>query len=402
MAYVALLKRLGGQTNQEVFRLSWLTPLGLIPSVSRLVYLYNCCMKLFNCTHCDQVVYFENDSCERCHHDLGFEATQQQMLALEPHGEQRFTALGPGQGATYKYCANHAQQACNWLLPADAIEELCQACALNRTIPKLSEPEHITRWQNLEKAKHRLVFSLLELRLPIVSKTENEETGLAFDFLSDEHRPEGEKVLTGHDEGLITINIKEADDVEREMARKNMDEVYRTLLGHFRHEVGHYYWDRLIDNTPHLEEYRRLFGDEREDYGEALATHYAQGAPADWNQHFISTYATSHPWEDWAETWAHYLHIIDTLQTASAFGIHLRPQDNKEADTLSAAITQDPYEIDDFNIIIEQWLPLSLALNSLNRSMGLPDVYPFVIPPAVVEKLAFIHTVCRQAGQHRS
>ena len=275
------------------------------------------------------------------------------------------------------------------------------ACALNRTIPKLNEPEHITRWQSLELAKHRLVYSLLQLGLPVVSKTENEETGLAFDFLADEQKPEGEKVLTGHDNGLITINIKEADDVEREMARKNMHEVYRTLLGHFRHEVGHYYWDRLIDNSPHLDEYRRLFGDERDDYAQALQRHYDQGPPADWSQHFISSYATTHSWEDWAETWAHYLHIIDTLQTASAYGLRVKPKVSEEADNLTIAVTQDPYHIEDFALIMEQWVPLSLALNSLNRSMGLKDIYPFVIPPAVVEKLTFIHKVCRQAAQQR-
>ncbi|MGY2134921.1 zinc-binding metallopeptidase family protein [Hymenobacter sp. HD11105] len=362
-------------------------------------------MKLFNCTHCQQVVYFENVLCERCNHALGFEVQQQQVIALQQRGEQYFMAHDQAEGSAhntaYKYCANHAHQACNWLLPAHAAEQLCRACGLNRTIPKLSEPEHITRWQNLEKAKHRLVFSLLQLGLPLVSKTENEETGLAFDFLADEQKPEGEKVLTGHDNGLITINIKEADDVEREMARKNMHEVYRTLLGHFRHEVGHYYWDRIIDNSPHLDECRRLFGDERADYADALARHYQEGAPVDWHEHFISAYASTHPWEDWAETWAHYLHIVDTLQTASAYGIRVKPWVSEEADNLSTTVSGDPYRFEDFNDIMEQWLPLSLALNSLNQSMGLPDAYPFVIPPVVVEKLAFIHTVCRQAGQHR-
>jgi hypothetical protein len=357
-------------------------------------------MKLFNCTHCDQIVYFENDRCERCHYALGFDATRQQMVALQQHEEHRFTSAAPGlaEGTAYKYCANHVQQACNWLLPAEANEDFCQACVLNRTIPKLTEPEHVSRWQSLERAKHRLVFSLHQLGLPVVSKTENEETGLAFDFLADEQKPEGEKVLTGHDNGLITINIKEADDVEREMARKNMHEVYRTLLGHFRHEVGHYYWDRLIDNSPYLEECRRLFGDERADYAQALQRHYEQGAPADWHQHFISAYATTHPWEDWAETWAHYLHILDTLQTATAFGLRVRPQVSEKTDNLSTSFTDDPYQMEDFSAIMAQWLPLSLALNSLNRSMGLHDVYPFVIPPAVVEKLTFIHTVCRQVA----
>ncbi|MDB5233191.1 MAG: hypothetical protein JWR44_184, partial [Hymenobacter sp.] len=171
--------------------------------------------------------------------------------------------------------------------------------------------------------------------------------------------------------------------------------VYRTVLGHFRHEVGHYYWDRLIDNTPNLEPFRQLFGDDRTDYEQALKQHYDQGPPADWREHFISAYATTHPWEDWAETWAHYLHIIDTVQTASSFGVRVRPQVSEPEDRLTAQITEDPYESENFDAIMKQWLPLSLALNSLNRSMGLRDVYPFVIPPAVAKKLAFIHQVCR-------
>jgi hypothetical protein len=91
------------------------------------------------------------------------------------------------------------------------------------------------------------------------------------------------------------------------------------LLGHFRHEVGHYFWDRLVATDPHqLEEFRVLFGDDRQDYGEALKRHYDEGAPANWQDTYISMYATMHPWEDFAETWAHYLHIVDTLETAGA------------------------------------------------------------------------------------
>ncbi|UYZ59672.1 zinc-binding metallopeptidase family protein [Hymenobacter latericus] len=355
-------------------------------------------MKLFKCTHCGQVVYFENDKCEQCHNPLGFVLEQQQVVALYPQPHQQFKQCGQPEGTNYKYCANHAHDVCNWLLPAASPDALCKACSLNQTIPKLDEPEHLERWRTLERAKHRLVYSLLQLQLPVVSKTDNADTGLAFDFLSDAQKPKGEKVMTGHDNGLITINIAEADDVEREMARRNMDEVYRTVLGHFRHEVGHYYFDRLIDNTPNLEPFRKLFGDERADYGASLKTHYDQGPPANWQQEFISAYATTHPWEDWAETWAHYLHIIDTLQTASAFGLRVRPQVAEADDNLTAEITHDPYTEASFDRIMEQWLPLTLALNSLNRSMGLPDSYPFVIPPKVVEKLTFIHGVCRSAA----
>ena len=350
-------------------------------------------MKLFTCTHCGQVLYFENSRCEKCAYPLGFEATQRQLLPLLAQADGRsFRLYGAAEAAdTYAYCANYAHDVCNWLVPSNSPTPFCPACALNRTIPDLSHPGYLTRWRNLEVAKHRLVYSLLCLHLPVVSKTVYPEEGLQFDFKADEGTGDNQRVLTGHDNGLITINIAEADDIEREQARQSMNEVYRTLLGHFRHEVGHYYWDRLIDNSPALEECRQLFGDERADYGEALKKHYAQGPPRDWLQHFISSYASSHPWEDWAETWAHYLHILDTLQTAHAFGLRLDPLD-APYQGLRAAM-QDPYQLADFGQIMAMWLPLTFALNSLNRSMGLPDPYPFIISPAVADKLAFIHRV---------
>jgi hypothetical protein len=348
-------------------------------------------VKLFTCTHCGQVLYFENSRCEKCRFPLGFEATRRQLLPLQAEaGGATFRLYGEPAGLTYTYCANHEHGVCNWLVPAASPTPFCVACALNRTIPDLSQPGYLGRWRSLEVAKHRLVYSLLCLHLPVVSKAVYPEQGLQFDFKADESP--GQRVLTGHDNGLITINIAEADAIEREQARQSMNEVYRTLLGHFRHEVGHYYWDRLIAGAPPLQEYRQLFGDERADYAEALQKHYAGGPPSDWPQHFISAYASSHPWEDWAETWAHYLHILDTLQTAYAFGLRLDPLDATPEQGLRAAI-QDPYQQADFSAIMAMWLPLTFALNSLNRSMGQPDPYPFIISPAVVAKLTFIHKV---------
>ncbi|MDF7813149.1 putative zinc-binding peptidase [Hymenobacter sp. YC55] len=358
-------------------------------------------MQLFKCTHCGQLLYFENDKCEKCQYPLGFESQQLRLLPLVPEPDgSTFRLYGATEptAPTYTYCHNHTEQACNWLVPAGNATPFCTACALNHTIPNLEQPEHRARWQRLEVAKHRLVYSLLRMGLPVVSKAVDPERGLWFDFLADPNKEGGERVMTGHDEGLITINIAEADDIEREMARKAMAEMYRTLLGHFRHEVGHYYWDRLIDNTLHLTEFRALFGDEQEDYGEALKRHYAQGPPTDWAQHFISSYASSHPWEDWAETWAHYLHIVDTLQTAHAFGLSVNPVVAETHQHLQATIEEEPYEQDDFQRIMDQWLPLTFAMNSLNRSMGQPDSYPFIIRPAVVEKMSFIHRVCQEAG----
>ena len=203
-------------------------------------------------------------------------------------------------------------------------------------------------------------------------------------------------LITGHHNGLITINIAEADDVERETARRLMKEVYRTVLGHFRHEIAHYYWDRLIAGTNKIEPFRQLFGDERTDYAEALKKHYEQGVPADWNQNYISTYASTHPWEDWAETWAHYMHIVDTLETAYSFGLSIDPKGERTAASLNAEIKTDPYRVNEFESIIRLWLPLTFAMNSLNRSMGLNDLYPFVIAPTVMNKMKFIHNLISQ------
>ncbi|MEI6946303.1 putative zinc-binding peptidase [Paraflavisolibacter sp. H34] len=353
-------------------------------------------MKLFRCSHCGQFIYFENNRCVQCGYALGFETELLELLPLVPEGEGAYVLFGAGGGVRYRYCANEVYGVCNWLVPADSGEQFCRACTLNRTIPNLSDPEYRVRWRSIETAKHRLVYSLLRLGLPLVSKGEDAAQGLSFDFVADGGADQ--KVLTGHLNGLITINIAEANDIEREMARKAMDEVYRTVLGHFRHEVGHYYWDRLIASGPQLEPFRRLFGDERQDYGAALNRHYQKGPQADWNQQFISAYAGAHPWEDWAETWAHYLHIIDTLETAYSFGLSVRPALGDEAGVLCADIKADPYQVESFAEILQLWLPLTFAMNSMNRSMGLNDLYPFVISARVVEKLAFIHQVCHVAG----
>lgn len=351
-------------------------------------------MEIFKCTHCSQIVYFENNSCVQCGYSLGFEAKELKLYPLV-FNQNQTCSIYNRTGEHYRYCANHMYGVCNWLVEEGSETPYCKACDLNSTIPNLSKPEAIGQWMVIENAKHRLIYSLLKMKLPLMSKNVDEEKGLTFDFLADlKGKP---RVLTGHDNGLITLNVVEADDVEREKSRKAMKEPYRTLVGHFRHEVGHYYWDRLIDNSIYLEEFRKLFGDDQEDYGEALQKHYKQGAPADWNNHSISSYASSHAWEDWAETWAHYLHIMDTLQTGYDFGLALHPKIAKPEDHLDVDVQQDPYEMADFNPIISAWLPMSLAMNSINRSMGNTDLYPFIIAPEVMEKLSFIHKVCYES-----
>ncbi|WP_184547121.1 zinc-binding metallopeptidase family protein [Mucilaginibacter sp. FT3.2] len=348
-------------------------------------------MKLFKCTNCGQLLYFENSTCECCKHSLGFIAEDLSLVTLDPD-TNGFYSVHNNKKPPFKYCKNHEFDVCNWLIPADGTDIFCRACELNHIVPNLADPEHLRQWRLIEFAKHRLVYTLLQMKLPLVSKIQDMEKGLSFDFLTEADATQ--KILTGHENGLITLNVNEADDDKRELSRKQMNEPYRTLLGHFRHEVGHYYWDRLIADGPFIDEYRQLFGDEREDYAQALARNYNQGPPANWSLNFISTYASSHPWEDWAETWAHYLHIMDTLETADSFGMKVAPRIADKDNSLKANINVSPFQAQNFEELLDLWLPLTFAMNSMNRSMGNQDMYPFVIQPKVVEKLSFIHRVC--------
>jgi hypothetical protein len=345
-------------------------------------------MRLFKCQSCGQVLYFENTRCESCGHPLGFLPEAMTISALEPDGDLVRPLAASGHAT--RFCANAGQQACNWLVEPDGT--LCAACRHNHVIPDLSVPLNLQRWRRLEAAKHHLFYSLMRLGLPLQNRIDDPEHGLAFDFLADSPDPTGPKVMTGHDNGLITIALIEADDAERERRRTQMNEPYRSLLGHFRHEVGHYFWDVLIRDGGPLAECRTVFGDDSESYEAALQRHYQNGAPPDWQEHYVSQYASTHPWEDWAETWAHYLHIVDTLEMAGAFGIRVKPRLVQD-ETLVADINLDPYKTVGMQEIIDAWLPLTFAMNSLNRAMGNPDLYPFVLSPAVVTKLSFVHDV---------
>lgn len=340
-------------------------------------------MKIFECGHCNHSVFFEDSICENCGHLSGFRDLDRKILTFKPLGDK---LISDREQIEYKYCKNKEYDVCNWVIEKNNPEDYCHACQLNRTIPNLSDIENFEKWRNLEIAKHRLIYQLQKIGLPLPSKMRNDE-GLCFDFVAKQNNP---NLMTGHANGVITILLREADSVIREQIRKQFLEPYRTLIGHLRHEVGHYFWDRLVKTNQNvLTEFRVIFGNEELNYANALENYYNEEAPIKWQKSFISKYATSHPWEDWAETWAHYLHIMDMVETAYFFGVNVKPIGKKKE--MKAKVTFDPYTIEDFDVIIKTCVPLSFAVNSINRSMGIPDVYPFVITPKVVEKMKFIH-----------
>jgi hypothetical protein len=348
-------------------------------------------LKTYNCA-CGQLIFFQNVACLNCGRELGFLPEALVMSSIEPAANGGWKASGPMNGVVYQKCRNYGEGVCNWMVSEEA-EAFCISCRLNEIIPDLSLWPNRDLWAATELAKRRVIYGVLQLKLPLARKTDDPQRGIAFRFLSDTTNPDGTlaKVLTGHDNGTITLNTAEADDASREKVRHQMHEPYRTLVGHFRHEIGHYYWDRLVCDTNFIGPFRALFGDERADYGAALQRHYQTGAPVNWQENFISAYATSHPWEDWAESWAHFLHIQDSLEVAQDFGLvgkplFLSPQQKRQKPWLSL-------KQDNFRRTIRAWAELSVALNSINRSMGLPDLYPFVLSAPVVEKLRFVSDV---------
>ncbi|WP_050462827.1 zinc-binding metallopeptidase family protein [Herbaspirillum autotrophicum] len=363
-------------------------------------------MKTFHCDNCASQVFFENTLCEHCGWLLGCQPEFQIISSFAPaadvtsiagdgSGAQRWRSINPvNQNRLFRQCRNYVQEeVCNWMIDDADDNALCASCRLTSVIPSLATEQNRILWKRLEVAKRRLLHTLWTLQLQPMSKPEDPRAGLTFEFLEDV--PHGPSVLTGHAAGVITINVAEADPAYREQMRAQMAEPYRTLLGHFRHESGHYYFDRLIAGTPDIDAFRRLFGDETANYGDSLQRHYDNGPPPDWNQQFVSVYASSHPWEDWAETWAHYLHMFDTLETAYSCGVQLRPKNRNEQ---AMTIDSSPVDALSFDELSKEWFALTYVLNSLNRSIGMPDSYPFTLTTPVLLKLAFVHeVVMRQA-----
>jgi hypothetical protein len=348
----------------------------------------------------------------------GVDPISRDLLAAVPYSDRR----------GFRRCAAADLAGCNWVVPvpasgagagagagsgsgADGPAELCVSCRLTRTRPADDDTVGRERFARAEAAKRRLVAQLLELGLPVVAHRDDPARGLAFDLLNSTEHP----VVTGHSDGLITLDLAESDDAHRELVRTQLGEPYRTLLGHFRHEVGHYYWSSLAATDPErAARFRALFGDPDIDYVAALECHYDEGPPEHWHESYVSAYATMHPWEDWAETFAHYLHIRDTLRTAAEFGLRVEGPDLAAFGVTPRRHAAEPggHEgidgtdgtddvrgtgriegSDGIDGIVAQWLPLTYALNAINRSMGRDDLYPFVLTPRVRAKLAYVHEV---------
>lgn len=355
--------------------------------------------RAFSCA-CGRPVFFRNSQCLGCRRPLGYDAPRGALLALERvrSGGWREAGVPTRRAPRYARCANlDSAAACNWLLGAAEVAAgftLCRCCRLTRTVPDLSQPSAGLWWSRIELAKRRLVSSLIRLGLPVDPKPADGGPGLAFDLLLAP--PGGPGVITGHADGVITLDASEADDARREERRGSLGEPYRTLLGHLRHEIGHYYWQLLVEPTAWLAPVRALFGDDREDYGAALQRHYASGPPADWGQRFVSAYASAHPWEDWAETWAHYLHLVDTLDTARSFGLDgERVELSYERFGPDLLADSGDTDVPAFLRLVNSWMELTGVLNELSRSMGVADFYPFVLSAPAVRKLHLVHRIIR-------
>jgi len=315
-------------------------------------------MKRFRCDACGNEVFFDSSTCVRCGSDLGYTLAEDTVRALSPSSQT-------------KRCSNATRAGCTWLTSHPS--GVCESCALTRTRPSDDDLVGLSLFPVAEESKRHLLRDLTRLNFSVVGKTTDEDGGLASDLLSSVDTD----VTIGHADGIVTIDLAEGDDSYREKVRRRLAEPYRTMLGHFRHETGHYFEWHLVENTPRIGEARELFGDERADYQEAIDRHYANGSPDGWRDEFISEYATMHPYEDFAETWAHYLHIHDTLETAVEY-------------ELIAPIEPGlPFR----DLVTGVWSPFATAMNVVNRSLGQRDLYPFVLPRPVVDKLAFVDSL---------
>ncbi|MGC3992732.1 MAG: putative zinc-binding metallopeptidase [Propionicimonas sp.] len=339
---------------------------------------------------CRGVVFLESLACDACGTPLALHAASRTMVeASSPDVEV--------DGRLWHPCTNRDWN-CNWLTADDSGSGRCFACRLVRRRPPSDDTISLEKVALTMPHLRRLLVQLQQLGVPIDPHFEA-DGGLGFDLLSS--RSSNEKVVIGHANGIITLDVVESLDAVREQLRVRLREPYRTMLGHLRHEAGHYYQWILVEQTGWIDECRELFGDERASYADAIARHYRTGAPDDWQDAFISEYATMHPWEDFAESFAHYLHITDTLNTAASAGVELDASRQTVPLLTEPVVPRTSYGADDFEALIRDWRWMSLFFNRVNRAMGAADLYPFRISEPVVAKLEFVHRVLTRLPETR-
>jgi len=351
-------------------------------------------MKTFGC-RCGNTVFFENTKCVACDHELGWCPACQNVTTLLPADGGRFHCGNDSCTSVLAKCHNYAvEHVCNrcCLVPDDSSKpaEFCDYCRFNDTIPDLSVPGNKEMWQRLEAAKRRLLYTLDLLKLPYGKSEDGVPLPLAFDFKADVvHKRKWwwamgkeERVYTGHADGRITINLREADTVEREKSRVFFQEAHRTIIGHFRHEVAHLYWQMLVQGICEPE-FKAAFGDhENPTYADAQQRYYEEGPKKDWQVNYVSAYATMHPWEDFAETFATYLDMVSVLDTA----LHMRVAESCDPTTA------------DLPTMVERYVSLGIVLNEMNRAMGLIDLVPEILLPPIIAKMQFVHELVRAAA----
>ena len=336
-------------------------------------------MRSYQCL-CSNRLFFHNCFCIECGRDSGLCPNCRKIVALSVD-DQGTTRCGNGEcGIAVAKCQNYSNgHVCNCLVSTDVAgspPSLCRYCQLTIVIPSLKVAGNLDKWRRLEAAKNRVLHTVESVGLPVAIEPGSDDLALSFDFREDG----ATTVVTSHCDGRVMINIKEADSVTREVARVHLGENQRSLVGHFRHELGHYYWARLVvKNAGLLNRFRRLFGDENKiDYALASKNYYANGPLPNWSQRYISAYAGMHPWEDFAESFGTYLDMVTVVDTAVHFG-------------------QVNASTNDFDSVVAAYVKIGVAANEMNRDMGLLDLVPEIFVGPIVDKLKFVHDLCRRA-----
>lgn len=319
-------------------------------------------MQLFHCPDCGRRLFFGNLQCA-CGAPAAFDPETQ------------------GFASGVLHCGNRSLIGCNWIAGAGG---LCRSCAMTEVLPDLSVAGNTGLLVATEAAKRWVLANLGRWGWFTMRDAGPRPV---FHMLAEATQSGPAEVSMGHAAGTITINVVEADPAEQVRRREGLNEPFRTVIGHIRHELAHFLFQRLEYAPQFVAGFRGLFGDEQQDYTAALQRHYQVGPPAGWPERHISAYAAAHPHEDWAESTAHLLHLTDIVDSFVAAGLAGPDIPGSGYDAYAEASAER---------LITRGAALGVALNHVNRSMGLADLYPFMHSPAISEKLVFVHGWIRQ------